>query len=207
MAADRDATSPNNRITYRIDRGSKDNFQIAPQTGVVTVAAGANLDLDLYGSTYSLLVLAVDGDLPALTATVVVTVTVLDVDSKPPTFFAVGGGAEFSAVVKEDAEIGSVVRRCVAADPDQSALLRYQIDDGSIAGFDPFGSSVFDVDYLKVKGSSLLTDLGIEYNLVIVAPILYIYIYITIYVCKDPRVKTCVKKSLERLKFDCVNCP
>ena len=151
MAVNRDATSPNNRITYRIDRGSKDNFQIA-QTGTISVTAGANLDRDLYGSTYSLTVVAVDGGLPALTATVVVTVTVLDVDSKPPTFFVVvGGDAEFSAVVREDAGVDSIVRRCVAADPDQNALLRYQIGSGSIAGFDPFGIPVSDVGYLTVR--------------------------------------------------------
>lgn len=46
-AIDRDGSSPNNNIVYRIQSGAKDKFVINSETGVITVAQGAKLDPDL----------------------------------------------------------------------------------------------------------------------------------------------------------------
>lgn len=47
LAIDRDGSSPNNAIVYRIQTGASDKFIINSETGVITVAQGANLDPDL----------------------------------------------------------------------------------------------------------------------------------------------------------------
>lgn len=46
-AVDRDASSPNNVIVYRIQSGAADKFVISADTGVISVAVGASLDPDL----------------------------------------------------------------------------------------------------------------------------------------------------------------
>lgn len=46
-ATDRDGSSPNNLIVYRIQSGAADKFVITADTGVISVANGASLDPDL----------------------------------------------------------------------------------------------------------------------------------------------------------------
>ena len=46
-AIDRDGSAPNNVIVYRIQTGAKDKFVINSETGIISVAQGANLDPDL----------------------------------------------------------------------------------------------------------------------------------------------------------------
>lgn len=47
LAIDRDGSAPNNAIVYRIQTGASDKFVINSETGVISVAHGANLDPDL----------------------------------------------------------------------------------------------------------------------------------------------------------------
>lgn len=47
VAIDRDGSTPNNQIVYRIQEGAQDKFIINSETGVISVAPGANLDPDL----------------------------------------------------------------------------------------------------------------------------------------------------------------
>lgn len=47
VAIDRDGSSPNNAVVYRIQTGASDKFIINSETGVISVAQGANLDPDL----------------------------------------------------------------------------------------------------------------------------------------------------------------
>ena len=42
-------------MRYRIERGAKDKFVVDVQTGIITVANGANLDRDIQ-ATYDLIV-------------------------------------------------------------------------------------------------------------------------------------------------------
>lgn len=44
---DRDGSSPNNVIAYRIQNGASDKFVISSDTGAISVASGASLDPDL----------------------------------------------------------------------------------------------------------------------------------------------------------------
>lgn len=47
VAFDRDGSAPNNQVIYRIQEGAQDKFIINSETGVISVAPGANLDPDL----------------------------------------------------------------------------------------------------------------------------------------------------------------
>jgi hypothetical protein len=60
-ATDLDApNTPNSRINYRIESGSRDKFYIDSNTGVIKINENANLDKDLFGSSYSLKIIAND---------------------------------------------------------------------------------------------------------------------------------------------------
>lgn len=58
-AVDRDGSSPNNAVVYRIQTGASDKFIINSETGVISVAQGANLDPDLTDSKRSLYTMTV----------------------------------------------------------------------------------------------------------------------------------------------------
>lgn len=63
LAIDRDGSAPNNAIVYRIQTGASDKFVINSETGVISVAMGANLDPDLTESKrliYTLHVVSAD---------------------------------------------------------------------------------------------------------------------------------------------------
>lgn len=58
---DKDGSSPNNQIVYRIQKGASDKFVIGSDTGVISVAYGASLDPDqtaLKTNEYSLVVVS-----------------------------------------------------------------------------------------------------------------------------------------------------
>lgn len=127
-ATDGDASSPNNEVIYRLHRGAKDKFIIDSETGVISVAPGASLDPDHTQpktTHYNLTILAVDGGIGAdqLQATVEVTITVTDVNNKPPVFQDPG-----TIHVRENTNVGEYVYRVVATDPDDKPILRYRID-------------------------------------------------------------------------------
>lgn len=79
---------------YRIQSGAGDKFVISPETGVIRVAPGSNLDPDLTSpktTRYSLNVLAIDsGTEVQRTAEVLVNITIVDVNNKPPVFIDPG---------------------------------------------------------------------------------------------------------------------
>ena len=130
-ATDGDGSSPNNQVVYRIQAGAKDKFVINPETGMISVSEGANLDPDLtLPSTlgYLLEVVAIDGGLGSerLTGWTSVTVNITDVNNKPPRLSSPAG----PVLVREDAVLGSVVARLAATDPDSGARLRYSLEPG-----------------------------------------------------------------------------
>ena len=89
-AWDKDLSSPNNKVVYRIQSGAGDKFVIEPETGTIRVAPGSNLDPDLTvpkTTRYSLKVLAIDsGTDVQRSAEVFVNITIIDVNNKPPVF-------------------------------------------------------------------------------------------------------------------------
>ncbi|XP_068632323.1 cadherin-23 [Battus philenor] len=133
-ARDGDGASPNNRIVYRIQRGAVDKFIVDAHTGILSVAPGANLDPDVSNpkrSRYTLTVVAIDGGIgdQQLSAAVTVNITIVDVNNKPPVLYEPG-----TVRVLENTQVGSVIYRAQAHDPDDQPVLRYSIDkSGSVA--------------------------------------------------------------------------
>ncbi|XP_063377540.1 cadherin-23 [Cydia fagiglandana] len=133
-ARDGDGSSPNNRVVYRIQRGASDKFVIDSRSGVVSVANGSSLDPDKTNpksNRYTLTIVALDGGIgeQQLSAAVLVNITIVDVNNKPPAFVEPG-----TISVKENTQVGTLVYRAQAHDPDSQPVLRFAIDkDASIA--------------------------------------------------------------------------
>ena len=93
-AWDKDLSSPNNKLVYRIQSGAGDKFVIGPETGIIKVAPGSNLDPDLTSpktTRYTLSVVAIDsGTEVQRTAEVVVNISIIDVNNKSPVFIDPG---------------------------------------------------------------------------------------------------------------------
>ncbi|KAH8360154.1 hypothetical protein KR093_011089 [Drosophila rubida] len=128
LAIDRDGSSPNNAIVYRIQKGASDKFVINSETGVIFVAKGANLDPDLTESKrllYTLNVIALDGGLGSsqLMNTATVNISIKDVNNKPPVL------GELPALrIVENTPVGTLVYQLQATDPDQNPILRYKLN-------------------------------------------------------------------------------
>ncbi|CAG4973752.1 unnamed protein product [Parnassius apollo] len=133
-ARDADGSSPNNRVVYRIQRGAADKFVVGASTGVLSVAPGASLDPDVTSpkrTRYTLTVVAIDGGIgeQQLSAAVLVNITIVDVNNKPPILYEPG-----TISVMENTQVGTIIYRAQAHDPDDQPVLRYSIDrSGSLA--------------------------------------------------------------------------
>lgn len=129
-AWDKDLSAPNNKIVYRIQSGAGDKFIINPESGIIQVAPGSNLDPDLTSPktvNYVLSVVAIDsGTEIQKSAQVQVNITIIDVNNKPPVFKDPG-----TVVIRENTQVGAYVHRIVANDPDIAPILRYRIDQNS----------------------------------------------------------------------------
>lgn len=91
-------------MEYEIFDGSTDDFDIDPNTGVITVSSEAILDLEEKGNKHELVVYAIDSGTPIKeTATTTVTITVTDVNNKPPKF----EDEAFDVFVSERAKVGN----------------------------------------------------------------------------------------------------
>ncbi|XP_071565121.1 cadherin-23 [Temnothorax nylanderi] len=148
-AWDKDLSSPNNKLVYRIQSGAGDKFVISPETGVIRVAPGSNLDPDLTSpktTRYNLNVIAIDsGTEIQRTAEVLVNITILDVNNKPPVFIDPG-----TVTIRENTQVGAYVHRIVAQDPDVAPILRYRVDPNSSEARNEEGTliKVQEYDYL-----------------------------------------------------------
>ncbi|XP_061596681.1 protocadherin-16-like [Cololabis saira] len=110
-ASDPDS-GPGGELEYRINGGDPDqDFRLHPTTG--TLATSRGLDREKTAS-YDLEVVASDRGSPALSATVTVQVTVLDVNDNSPAFRK----SSYAVDVSEDAAEGSLVVEVSASDAD-----------------------------------------------------------------------------------------
>ncbi|KAJ2950157.1 hypothetical protein O0L34_g11512 [Tuta absoluta] len=146
-ARDGDGSSPNNRIVYRIQRGASDKFVIDSRTGVVSVANGSSLDPDRTNpksNKYTLTVVALDGGIgdQQLSAAVLVNITIVDVNNKPPVFVEPG-----TVTVRENTQVGTQIFRAQANDPDDQPVLRYSIDKAASVARDEDGIPVPESEY------------------------------------------------------------
>ncbi|XP_053979716.1 cadherin-23 [Hylaeus volcanicus] len=159
-AWDKDLSSPNNKLVYRIQSGAGDKFVISPETGVIRVAPGSNLDPDLTSpktTRYSLNVLAIDsGTEIQRTAEVLVNITIVDVNNKPPIFIEPG-----TVTIRENTQVGAYVHRVVANDPDIAPILRYRMDPNSSEARNEEGTliKIQEYDYLSALELNALDGL------------------------------------------------
>lgn len=107
-AWDSDGSSPNNAVVYRIQRGAEDKFVIDADSGIISMAHGANLDPDRTSpktTHYSLRVVALDGGIGSeqRAAAVDVNISIVDVNNKAPIFMDPG-----SIHVKENTQVSPV---------------------------------------------------------------------------------------------------
>ncbi|KZC14307.1 Cadherin-23 [Dufourea novaeangliae] len=158
-AWDKDLSPPNNKLVYRIQSGAGDKFVISPESGVIRVAPGSNLDPDLTSSKttrYSLNVFAIDsGTEIQRTAEVLVNITIVDVNNKPPVFIDPG-----TVTIRENTQ-ASYVHRIVANDPDIAPILRYRIDPNSSEARNEEGTliKIQEYDYLSALELNALDGL------------------------------------------------
>ncbi|XP_055621395.1 cadherin-23 [Toxorhynchites rutilus septentrionalis] len=127
-AEDGDGSPPNSFIVYRIHSGASDKFVISPDTGVISVAMGATLDLDMTDpriTEYSLRVLALDGGIgeQQLQSFCTVNITITDVNNKTPYFINPG-----TISIRENTPVGTYTYRLMAHDLDDGHVLRYYLD-------------------------------------------------------------------------------
>ncbi|XP_022239300.1 cadherin-23-like [Limulus polyphemus] len=128
QAFDGDHSPANSRVVYRIQTGAQDKFVIDANTGIISVAVGANLDPDMTNprtTIYLLEVVALDGGIGddqkhAVTRT---NISIIDVNNKSPTFTDL-----VMTLVPEDAPVGHLVARVKAVDLDEKPILRYSFD-------------------------------------------------------------------------------
>ena len=90
-ALDGDHSSSNSQVVYRIQSGAQDKFVIDADSGIISVARGANLDPDrtIPKSNYYLLdVVALDGGIGTEQQQnrVSVNISIMDVNNKAPKF-------------------------------------------------------------------------------------------------------------------------
>ena len=152
-ATDRDS-SLGGVVTYSLVPSS-DDFMINSSSG--QLATSRALDFET-AQTHSLTVLAIDSGVPALTATVQVTVRVLDENDVRPSF----PENALSAEISELRGMGSSIIQVQASDPD-TPILTYSLVDGNDEG----NFEIDDVTGLVFLRSPLDFELTSLYSLVV----------------------------------------
>lgn len=149
-ASDRDSGS-NGRVSYTFSGGDDGDgdFIIEPYSGIIRTSR--KLDRENVPS-YNLKAFAVDRGAPPLKAAVPIHVVVQDINDNAPVFEK----DELFIYVKENSDVGSVVARITATDPDEgtNAQIMYQIVEGNVP--EVFQLDIFNGDL------TALTDLDYE---------------------------------------------
>ncbi|NXW71647.1 PCD23 protein, partial [Hirundo rustica] len=122
----------NGQVTYHILSGNENKaFVLDKITGFLTTAQFLDHEVQEH---YSLTVIALDDGSPALSATQVLTIVVLDVNDETPVFLK----QLYETAVHENRDAGEFVIRVEAVDQDAglNSLLQYEILPG--AGYEKF---------------------------------------------------------------------
>ena len=121
-------------INYIIESGNDGNaFSIGTITGTIAVFSSSSIDRESHPNPFILTVKAFEAQNSSQSATVLVTVELLDINDQPPIFI----GAPFSGEVAENTQIGySVVTGISASDDDlgNNALFNFRIDTATDPG-------------------------------------------------------------------------
>ncbi|XP_048477676.1 cadherin-87A isoform X1 [Plutella xylostella] len=129
----------NSELVLALRRGAHHAFSL-DDDGTVRVAD--RLDYDVR-DTYHVIIEAADKGMPSLTGTTELTINVINVNDKKPSFTPPIQRAEVSA----DAEVGTFVHNLVAVDPDTTSIedLKYELaTDRQIIAVDNNGKEVSD---------------------------------------------------------------
>ena len=162
-ATDADSTS-NAELAYRITDGNIGNkFEIDSETGLVTLEASIDRE---NVSFYSLTIEAVDGGEVPLTGSVLLNITISDVDDHPPFFLR----SEYVGEVSESATSGDDV---LDRDGNPFQVTVEDLDEGASVTITSYGFGVpFDIDentgYVTVSGT-LNAEIEHEYQFVVIA--------------------------------------
>ncbi|NXQ94489.1 PCD23 protein, partial [Sagittarius serpentarius] len=122
----------NGQVTYHILSGNENKaFVLDKITGLLTTAQLLDREIQ---ERYSLTVMALDDGSPALSATQVLTIIVLDVNDETPIFLK----QLYETAVRENQDRGEFVIKVEAVDRDAglNSLLRYEILPGT--GYEKF---------------------------------------------------------------------
>ncbi|XP_035210796.1 cadherin-23-like isoform X2 [Stegodyphus dumicola] len=146
-ALDGDHSSSNSQVVYRIQSGAQDKFVIDADSGIISVARGANLDPDRTipkSNFYLLDVVALDGGIGTEQQQnrVPVNISIMDVNNKAPKFVD-----PKPAIISENAEVGTVVTKVSAIDADERPVLRFSLDYRSSEGRTEEGALVSPTEY------------------------------------------------------------
>ena len=129
----------NGQVQYAITAGNTGTaFAIGTTSGVVTVATAASVDIET-SEVMTLTVVATDQGSPALSASVIVAITLTDVNENSPVFVP---SSTYSANVNENSAAGSTVSDIDATDADigPNGEVTYAItagNSGSLFWIDP----------------------------------------------------------------------
>ncbi|RWS20866.1 cadherin-87A-like protein, partial [Leptotrombidium deliense] len=138
IAFDADS-GPNAEISYKIQRGAFDEFDIEADSGIVRVdlEEGRTLDYDRR-NVYDIEIVAVDKGVPSKTGTTTLTILIINHNDKVPYFSPTTQRSQ----VNENEEIGNRVYKLVAIDPDTDSpqSLWYRIE--SMTAIDKNGQRV-----------------------------------------------------------------
>jgi hypothetical protein len=128
-AQDQD-TGSNKKVTYTLIQGDQGRFTIDSVSGIIRTASIFNSST---GSSSILTVVAVDGGVPALSASAQVTVQIKATVNRPPQF----SSSTYTFVRAEDISVGSVIGIVQAYDHDAAPFnkLAYSIRSNSSTPF------------------------------------------------------------------------
>ena len=166
VAADDSDSGANGAVKYRLRGGPSSHlFQVDADSG--TLSTRQRLDRER-ASTHVLSVVAYDGGMPSMSSSVIVRVSVLDVNDSPPRF-RFPSQSNNSVHISPDTPLGFVVAHLDAVDPDlgNNAHVTYSVtfDPDTPAAASPFtvdpqSGSVVVVDSLRQKDGEWF-DMGV----------------------------------------------
>ncbi|XP_053934824.1 protocadherin-16 isoform X2 [Cuculus canorus] len=129
------ATDPdggdNGRLEYRVADGDPEqDFSLDPISGVLSTTRALDRER---AASYSLAVVVRDGGAPPRSATMVVSVRVLDLNDNAPRF----AQASYAVEVPEDLPVGALVLQLAAHDPDEgpNGRVSYYLGNESLGAF------------------------------------------------------------------------
>ncbi|XP_055018856.1 cadherin-23 [Boleophthalmus pectinirostris] len=148
LAEDKDINQ-NAVVKYNLTGARVDLFTVNPDTGVILVRVGANLDREAFLEPRVELFIVAE-DIGGLNSSVPLSVTILDQNDNPPVF----NPSSFSVRLPENSPTGVVVTQLSATDADSGAngWLSYRLESGaqdrfvvdSISGAVLVGNSTLD---------------------------------------------------------------